>query len=50
MARPKKTIGQYLREYGTVLEEMKRGTSYRKIARRYRVGISTVQRLHKKFY
>ena len=50
MARPRKTKAQYLLEYGTVIEEMKRGTSYRKIARRYRVGISTVQRLHKKFF
>lgn len=48
MARPKKTNAQYLKEYGEVIAELKRGTPYRTIARIYQIGVSTVQRLHKK--
>lgn len=45
MARPRKTRAQYLKEYGEVINEIHYGTPYRTIARIYRVGLSTVQRL-----
>ena len=45
MARPKKTEGQYLSEYGGVILEIGYGTPYRTIAAEYGIGVSTVQRL-----
>ena len=45
MARPKKTNAQLIKEYGTVIAEINSGTPYRKIARTYGIGLSTVQRL-----
>lgn len=47
MARPKKTKEQYLREYWRVLDALRSRMPYRKIAERFGVGISTVQRLAK---
>ena len=48
MARPKKTDGQYLSEYGGVILEIAYGTPYRTIAAEYGIGVSTVQRLANK--
>lgn len=39
-----------LKEYGEIIEELKKGTSYRTIARIYRVGVSTVTRIKKKLF
>lgn len=50
MARPRKTTAQYYKEYGEVIAELKKGSSYRAIARTYGVGISTVQRIYKKLF
>ena len=50
MARPRKTRAQYYKEYGEIIEELKKGTPYRTIARIYGVGISTVQRICKKIF
>ena len=50
MARPKKTSAQYYKQYGEIIEELKKGTSYRTIARIYGVGVSTVQRIYKKIF
>lgn len=50
MARPKKTRAQYYKQYGEIIEELKKGTPYRTIARIYRVGVSTVARIKKKLF
>ncbi|MCQ2126084.1 MAG: hypothetical protein MJZ06_01405 [Bacteroidaceae bacterium] len=50
MARPRKTKAQYYIEYEHIIEEIENGTPYRTIKRIYGVGVSTVQRLHKKFF
>lgn len=46
MARPHKTREQYQKEYAGVIVEIHSGTTYKKIAEEYGVGVSTVQRLH----
>ncbi len=46
MARSKKTMEQYLKEYVAIIAEIHSGTPYGKIAEEYGVGVSTVQRLH----
>ena len=48
MARPKKTEGQYLSEYGGPILALRFGVPYRTIAKMYGVGVSTVQRLANK--
>lgn len=50
MGRPRKTKTQYYKQYGEIIEELKKGTPYRTIARIYRVGVSTVQRIYKKIF
>lgn len=50
MGRPRKTSAQYYEQYGEIIEELKKGTPYRTIARIYGVGISTVQRIKKKLF
>ena len=45
MARPKKTEGQYLSEYGGPILALRFGIPYRTIAAEYGIGVSTVQRL-----
>ena len=47
MGRPRKTRADYLMEYWKELEAIRFGMSYRKIAKRYRISLSTVQRLAK---
>ena len=47
MGRPRKTKEQYMREYWMVLDALRSRMPYRKIAERFGVGISTVQRLAK---
>ena len=50
MGRPRKTYDQYLKEYGEVIAELKKGTPYRTISRIYGVGISTIQRIRHKIF
>lgn len=50
MARPKKTLDQYSREYAAPLFEIAIGTPMRTISRRYHIGLSIVMRLKKKFF
>lgn len=50
MARPRKTRAQYYKQYGEIIEELKKGTPYRTISRIYRVGVSTVTRIKKKLF
>ena len=47
--RPKKSRIQYMREYWRVIDDIRDGVSYRKIAKDRKVGLSTVQRLANKF-
>lgn len=39
-----------MREYWRVIDDIKDGVSYRKIAKIRKVGLSTVQRVHDKFF
>ena len=50
MGRPRKTRTQYLIEYWRIIDAIKSGMSYRKISKRYGVGVSTVMRLRKMIF
>lgn len=50
MGRPRKTRAQYYKQYGEIIEELKKGTPYRTIARIYGRGVSTVTRIKKKLF
>lgn len=50
MARPKKTTEQYLKEYWKVIDAIKSEVPYRSISKHFGIGLSTVQRLHNRFF
>lgn len=50
MARPKKTLSQYRREYLWVLMDISHGVPLRKVSKKHKVSLSTCMRLKKKFF
>lgn len=50
MGRNKKTLTEYSMEYHGALLALIQGVPMRQIAAEYHIGLSTVQRLKKKFF